>query len=119
MDTSFYVHFYTAFFLSRIIHWPGDDMLLGNGSGGKLHFFFMLQAVAIMCEDSRIAFASNIVGFEGRWWKLFSYLWVLMWFAYSMLAWMGPMIKGGMDETGQRYDLFRRVWQALGMWNDM
>jgi hypothetical protein len=112
-NASSYVQLYTAFFLSGIIHWMGDYKLLGNWSGGGLRFF-MLQAVAIMCEDGVIALASNVVGLKGRRWRLLGYLWVLMWFAYSVPAWMDPMIKGRMNETGQQYHVFRKAWQVLG-----
>jgi hypothetical protein len=114
-NTSSYVQLYTAFFLSGIVHWLGDYMLLGHWGGYGLRFF-MLQAVAIMCEDGVIAFASKVVGVNGRG-RLLGYFWVLMWFAYSAPAWMDPMVEGGMNDVRQYNNLLRRAWQVLGKWN--
>jgi hypothetical protein len=92
-------------------------MLLGHFGGHGLRFF-MLQALAITCEDGVIAFASKATGIGGgRGWRLLGYIWVLMWFAYSVPAMMDPIIDAGFSEIGQQDSLVLKAWQVLKTWN--
>ncbi|KIM36143.1 hypothetical protein M413DRAFT_449348 [Hebeloma cylindrosporum] len=106
---SSYTLLYTSFFLSALIHHTADYMMLGR-YGGALKFF-LSQAFFITIEDSIIALGGRIGFTESFPWRILGYLWVQLWFAYSLPWWIQPEIAAGMMRDGMGYSLI------LGFWN--
>jgi hypothetical protein len=49
--------------------------------------FFLMQAVAITCEDVIIALAER-AGFSSKPIRLMGFVWVFAWFAYPLSLWL-------------------------------
>lgn len=95
--TSFYVQLYVAFALSGIMHAAGDYSSLGNWSEGGALRFFLLQAVGITIETTVIDIAKRLS--VGGSWHYVGYLWVIMWFTYTVPHWMDPLHRAGFAST--------------------
>jgi hypothetical protein len=65
-----------------------------------------------MFEDGIIALGSKL-GIQGTPWKLLGYVWVWMWFAYSVPGWVDPMFTAGMAKLGSDVNLLRRAWRVF------
>jgi len=102
-----YFKLFTSFLISGLIHATGDYVLYHNFSQGGALRFFLLQAVAITFEDAVIAIFSRlplVVGMRGgksySASKLLGYIWVFVWFTFSMPIWLDPQVHAGtVDET--------------------
>ena len=94
---SFYVQIYTAFAISAIMHAASDYFLLGNWSEGGALRFFLLQAVGITIETTVIDIAKWL-SVRGSW-HYIGYVWVIMWFTYTIPGWMDPLYRAGFAST--------------------
>ena len=88
-----------AFFLSGLIHHAGEYVIHQRWTGRSMEFF-LLQAVAITCEDVIIALTAR-AGFSSKpnwFFKIMGFVWVFAWFAYSLPMWlnetMGNWVSG-------------------------
>jgi hypothetical protein len=78
-----------AFFLSGLIHHAGEYVIYQRWTGHSVGFF-LLQAVAITCEDVIIALAAR-AGFSSKpncFVKIMGFVWVFAWFTYSLPMWL-------------------------------
>ena len=92
---------FIAFFLSGLIHNAGEYLILQKWAGHSMKFY-LLQAVAITCEDMVIALAARI-GFSSRpnfFLKLMGFVWVFAWFTYSLPVWLDENIHVGTMDGG-------------------
>jgi Membrane bound O-acyl transferase family len=77
---------FIAFFLSGLIHHAGEYVIRQRWTGHSMEFFLM-QAVAITCEDVIIALAER-AGFSSKSIRLMGFVWVFVWFTYSLPLWL-------------------------------
>ncbi|TEB25521.1 hypothetical protein FA13DRAFT_1777387 [Coprinellus micaceus] len=95
-----YFSLYVAFFISGLIHYFGDFMIIQDWSGGSL-IYFTLQACAITFEDavqglvrrSGIKVPSLLA-------RVIGYTWVVAWFSFAIPIWMEPHVKAGITSDG-------------------
>ena len=78
--------------------------------GGALKFF-LSQAVFITFEDFIIALGRRAGAKDSQAWQILGYVWVQLWFAFSLPWWLQPQISAGMIQHGMNYSLI------LGLWN--
>lgn len=107
-----YFKLFGSFLISGLIHYGADYTLFHNWSGISVQFF-LLQAVAITCEDS-VIFLAGRFGANKRTITstLVGYVWVISWFAFSLPIWLDPIIHAGvMEEAG-----ILKVSLILGIW---
>ena len=84
---------FIAFFLSGLIHHAGEYVIHQRWTGHSMEFF-LLQAVAITCEDVIIKLAAR-AGFSSKpncFFKIMGFLWVFAWFTYSLPMWLDETI---------------------------
>lgn len=100
--TSFsaYTQLVIAFFVSALIHIGGDySVHRSYAIGGPTLRFFLLQPVAILCEET----ARHIMRpqkHHARIWKAVGYIWVLLWFTWSAPPYLDSIsIAGGHIRT--------------------
>ncbi|TFK21113.1 hypothetical protein FA15DRAFT_707525 [Coprinopsis marcescibilis] len=122
-----YLTLYTAFFISALIHYAGDYMLLQSYTKALGAFqFFMLQPFIITLETALIAFAKRALGLAGGssttagagarpedqkklgrlprlMLRLAGYAWTLSWFTYTLPIWIQPHVRAGFFKGG-RYE---------------
>ncbi|KAF6763391.1 membrane bound O-acyl transferase family-domain-containing protein [Ephemerocybe angulata] len=86
-----------AFFISSIIHFLGDYIVLQNMGSGAFKFF-MLQVVAIALESTVMAFLGRSIP---RWCgRILGYVWVVCWFSVTLSLWVEPIVRAGFLESG-------------------
>lgn len=68
-------------------------MLFGH-FGGSMRFF-LLQALAIHCEDTLISLAGGMGVKQSKMWEIAGYIWVWQWFTWCIPAWVGPLLESG------------------------
>lgn len=101
---------YTSFFVSALIHNPADYMMLGRHGGGALKFF-LSQAFCITFENFIIALGRRAGFADWQAWRIIGYVWVQLWFAFSLPWMLQPQITAGLIQNGMGYSLI------LGLWN--
>jgi hypothetical protein len=77
------------------MHAAPDYIFHQNFSEGTSIQFFVLQAVAITFEDAIIAVASRLGYKESKAFKLIGFIWVFVWFTFSMQIWLDPHLHAG------------------------
>jgi len=75
------------------MHAAGDYSLLGNWSEGGALRFFLLQVVGITIEIMVINVAKWLS--IRRSWHYVGYVWVIVWFTYTIPDWMDPLHRAG------------------------
>lgn len=101
---------YTSFFISAWIHHAGDYMMLGHHADALK--FFLSQAVVITLEKSIVALGRR-VGFTNSYaWRILGYVWVQLWFLYSLPWWLQPHIDAGLIQNGMPYSLILGLWKG-------
>ena len=101
---------FTAFFLSGLIHHAGEYVIYQRWTGHSMEFF-LLQAVAITCEDVIIALARR-AGFSSKpnsFYKILGFVWVFAWFTYSLPIWLDET----MDNWISGVPVIRRDLQSI------
>ncbi|KAG7087168.1 hypothetical protein E1B28_013148 [Marasmius oreades] len=109
-----------AFFLSGVMHQTGEYMVArehGHGwwnEGGGSFRFFMLQPLAIVLEHCLLG---GKVSKPSIGWRIFGYLWVLLWFSLTVPVWLNGAVRVGLMD--QRVGLvFPRSFNVLpGGWD--
>lgn len=95
-----YFCLYTAFFISGLIHYFGDFMIIQNWSGGSL-IYFTSQACAITFEDAIQGLVRRSgVKVPRALSRVVGYLWVVAWFSFAIPIWMEPHVKAGITSEG-------------------
>jgi len=74
---------YVAFFLSALGHYGGDCMTMHRFGKPISPPFFMIQPFAIVAESFVIKWGEER-GLSGSKWKIVGYLWVAIWFCFSI-----------------------------------
>lgn len=100
-----YFKLYTAFFISALIHFSGDCMMLQSSTAavGALRFFCS-QALIITFETALALLASRLGLSTASWWtRALGYVWVIGWFSCSLPWWIEPHVRVGFVDSG-RYD---------------
>ncbi|KAJ3832728.1 membrane bound O-acyl transferase family-domain-containing protein [Lentinula raphanica] len=108
---SAYTKLIIAFLVSGTIHQMGDYALKHQSffAGGSLSFF-MLQAAAIMFEDSVIDIGSSLGICKGTYTWSLGYLWTLTWFALTLPIWLDPYFHNGMANV--KFSLIGGIWKG-------
>jgi len=106
---------FIAFFISGLIHHSAEYIIYQNWAGHSMEFF-LLQAVAITCEDVFLSLAAR-AGFSSkpnRFFKFIGFVWVFGWFTYSLpiLFHNLKIIHVGTMDDGWTFSLI------LGLWYD-
>ena len=104
---------FIAFFVSGLIHHSAEYVIYQKWAGRSMEFF-LLQAVAITCEDIVISLATR-AGFSSkrnRFYKFIGFVWVFAWFTYTLPIWLDKMIHAGMMDDGWNYSLILGLWRG-------
>ncbi|KAF9050478.1 membrane bound O-acyl transferase family-domain-containing protein [Panaeolus papilionaceus] len=90
-----YFKVFVSFFLSALFHWAGEIVASGGiWSIGALEFF-LLQGLMITIEDG-VLYTFRCVGFRAtRWTKMMGYVWVFLWFNWSLPYWIDIQYRNG------------------------
>ena len=75
--------------------------------------FFLLQAVAITCEDIIISLVAR-AGFSSqpnRFYKLIGFV-VFTWFTYCLPIWLDEIVHAGLADDGWNYSLILGLWRG-------
>ena len=101
---------FIAFFLSGLIHHAGEYVIHQRWTGHSMEFF-LLQAVAITCEDVIISLIAR-AGFStkpNRFFKIIGFVWVFAWFTYSLPVWLDETV----DNWISNVPVIRRELQSV------
>lgn len=106
------VKLFIAFFVSGLIHYSAEYVLYQKWAGHSMEFF-LLQAVAITCEDVFLSLAAR-AGFSSkpnRFFKFMGFVWVFAWFTYSLPIWLDDLkiIHVTLDD-GWTFNLILSLW---------
>jgi len=93
-----YFKLFLSFFISGLIHCAGDYGYLQQYSSAALRYFFF-HACAIMIEDGVIGLGKR-AGLRRNWgWKIFGYLWVVLWFSIVLPDWIDFKLFHGLSSN--------------------
>ncbi|KAF8196582.1 membrane bound O-acyl transferase family-domain-containing protein [Pholiota molesta] len=109
-----YFKLFGSFFISGLLHYGADYVLFQNWSGTSLRFF-SLQAVAITFEDAVVALARRLgYGYQERnpLFKIIGFIWVFIWFSYSLPIWLDPILHAGTMDKGINVSLILGLWKG-------
>jgi Membrane bound O-acyl transferase family len=104
---------FVAFFVSGLIHHSAEYTLYQKWGGHSMEFF-LLQAVAITCEDIIISLAAR-AGLSSKpnlFYKFIGFVWTFGWFTYSLPMWLDGMIHAGMMDDGWKSSLILGLWRG-------
>ena len=104
---------FISFFISGFIHHASEYTLHRKWAGYSIQFF-LLQAVAITCEDIVISLALR-AGFSSKpnpFFKFIGFIWVFAWFTYSLPLWLDKTIDGGLFEQGVKFSAILGLWHG-------
>ncbi|KAF8815354.1 hypothetical protein BYT27DRAFT_7080138 [Phlegmacium glaucopus] len=104
---------FTAFFVSGLIHQTAEYVLYQKWEGHSMEFF-LLQAVAITCEDIIVELAAR-VGFSSkpnRFFKFIGFLWVFAWFTHTFPLWLDKQIHAGLMDKRFNFSLILGLWSG-------
>lgn len=104
---------FIAFFISGLIHHSAEYIIYQKWAGHSMEFF-LLQAVAIACEDIIISLAAR-AGFSSkpnRYIKFIGFVWVFAWFTYSLPIWLDTTIHAGIMDDGCNFSLVLGLWRG-------
>ncbi|CAA7260718.1 unnamed protein product [Cyclocybe aegerita] len=90
-----YFKLFIVLTLSAFMHLVGDYAVFhGWTRSGALHTF-ILQAVAIVLEDRFLAMARKAGFKETQFSRCLGYVWVIVWFSFSLPYWIDPAVPVG------------------------
>ena len=107
------VKLFIAFFFSGLIHHAAEYIFWQKWAGYSMEFF-LLQAVAITCEDIVISLATK-AGFSSKsnyLFKFVGFVWVFAWFTYSLPIWLEGTIHAGLMDNGLNVSLIMGLWHG-------
>ena len=90
---------YIAFLVSGLVHLGGEYSVIGYWTYRHALQFFLSQAVAITLEVIVIEGLAMRFSIRGLLWQCIGYLWVIMWFTYTVPGFIDPLLRGGLAET--------------------
>ncbi|KAF5318698.1 hypothetical protein D9619_011004 [Psilocybe cf. subviscida] len=107
-----YFKLYVSFLVSGIIHGGGDYIFHQNWSTGRSIKFFLLQAMAITCEDAVIDMAKRL-GYTTitPLSRFIGYFWVFVWFSFSVSFWLEPDLHAGAASSAGH-----TILPIMGLW---
>lgn len=75
--------------------------------------FFLLQAVGIMAEELVIEHAQRCsITKSTRWTKAIGFMWVFLWFNFSLPYWTVPGYRGGWTEEFPDFSVILGLWKG-------
>ena len=104
---------FIAFFVSGLIHHSAEYILYQKWGGFSMQFF-LLQAVAIICEDIIISLATR-AGFSSKpnlFYKFIGFLWLITWFSYCLPMWLDGSNHAGVMDEGLNFSLILGLWRG-------
>ncbi|KAF8971274.1 membrane bound O-acyl transferase family-domain-containing protein [Flammula alnicola] len=108
-----YFKLFAVFFMSGLIHPVGDYVIMHNWVMPHALQCFLLQAVAITLEDGILALARR-AGLPSSWFtRIIGYLWVILWFAFSIPFWMDPEVPFGFFDQQAYPGITAGIWSAV------
>ena len=108
---AFLAQIYVGFAVTATIHVAGDYSLLGSWSRSRSLRFFLLQAVAITVEMMLIDTAKRL-SIRGPW-RCIGYVWVILWFTYTVPDWTDPLLRAGLGEASSNFGILDRVLESV------
>jgi hypothetical protein len=107
-----YFKLYISFLVSGIIHAGGDYIQHQNWTTGQSIKFFLLQAIAITCEDAVVGIAKRL-GYTTvtPLSRFIGYCWVFVWFAFSVPLWLEPNFHAGVASSAMH-----NISLIMGLW---
>lgn len=104
--------FGVGFSISGFIHFAGDFMIFHSQEGGSI-VFFVLQPFAIGFEEM-ITEVWRALGFTlpPRISRMLGYVWVTIWFAYTLPIMVEPLLRVGFFESGPSFSVILGVWRG-------
>ncbi len=93
------VQVYIAFLVTGLIHVAGEFSLIGYWTYRHALPFFLLQAVGITFEFLVIDEIARKFALRGLPSQCLGYLWVVMWFVYTVPIFLDPLLREGIAET--------------------
>lgn len=85
-------------------------MMLGQRGGAFK--FFISQALFITFEDFVISIGERLGFTDSQAWRILGYVWVQLWFAYSLPGWLQPEISGGLLKDLASRSLILELWNG-------
>jgi len=96
-----------SFFISGVIHACGDLMVFRDFVTGGSFVFFMLQPLGIAIETVVIVVFRRIgVQIHWRILRVVGFVWVLLWFSYTVPILLEPLLRVGFFESGLSFSLY-------------
>ena len=92
------VQLYTTFLVTGLIHVAGEYSLIGYWTYRHALPFFLLQAVGITFEFLVIDEIAPKIALRGLTRQCLGYLWVVMWFVYTVPNFLDPLLREGIAE---------------------
>jgi len=99
------VKVYIAFAVNGLIHVGGEYSLIGRWTYRHTLQFFLLQAVGITFELVVIEGIGRKFSFFRALWQCVGYLWVIMWFVYTIPSFIDPILREGFAETAPSFGI--------------
>lgn len=96
---------YSAFAVTGLIHVGGEYSLTGSWTYRHALQFFLLQAVGITFEFVVIEGIGRRFSVRGPLWQCIGYLWVIIWFVYTIPNFIDPLLRGGFAETAPSFGI--------------
>ncbi|KAF9483174.1 hypothetical protein BDN70DRAFT_828134 [Pholiota conissans] len=106
-----YFKLFGCFFISGLVHYGPEYTLLQNWSGRAM-IFFPLQAAAITFEDGVIALGRRLGYRQNLFFKLLGFIWVFVWFSFSLPLWLEPTFHAGTMDKGINVSLILGLWKG-------
>jgi hypothetical protein len=85
--------------------------MMGGKHGNSLKFF-LSQAIFITFEDFIIAMGRRAGFTDSQGWRILGYVWVQLWFAFSLPGWLQPQTSAGLLQNGMGYSLISGLWNG-------
>ncbi|KAF8800796.1 hypothetical protein BYT27DRAFT_7342306 [Phlegmacium glaucopus] len=104
---------FIAFSVSGLIHHAAEYILYQKWDGHSVEFF-LLQAVAITCENMIIKLVAR-AGFSSkpnRFFKFIGFLWVFIWFAYTLPLWLDKQSRAGLMDKQFNFSFILGLWSG-------
>jgi hypothetical protein len=81
-------------------------MVFGNWNNGRSLTFFMLQPLGIVVEAAVIVVFRRM-GVQVHWMisRVVGYVWVVLWFSYTLPVMLEPLLRVGFFESGASFSL--------------
>lgn len=121
---SLWIRSVLSFLISGFIHACGDFMIFHNWRTGGSLAFFMLQPFGMAFETAMMIIYRRL-GIQMHWRveRVIAFVWVLLWFCYTIPIMLEPLLSVGFFQDGPRFSLIlgirRGEWipEAWNTWS--